>query len=319
MQIIRLSPNMKIAFASCIDPLDDGQQIVWDEVAKKQPDALLLLGDNVYMDYGLPGMSDHPLYCSREWDEQQFADELYRRYKLQSEIISFKQLVNNISDIGTTWDDHDFAWNNAHGAGEGIYAVPEYKRLISRALHLQFRNWLRTTPLPDFYPVQPQLADMLSGEDTGIEDVVEIDNVRVILTDGRYYREAKKEDASSQILGDDQRSWLEGHLHNWNGIKLICSGATLTRGGDGWDQYSDLAWLAQQDLSNTVVLTGDIHSNRSRRHRDLGKVFEVTSSGAARPKLGGAMGNFGILEVDGNRVTSYLIDEEGEEFRRVVL
>ena len=72
MQIIRLSPITKIAFASCIDPLDDDQQIVWDEVAEKQPDALLMLGDNVYMDCSLPGMSDHPLYCSIDWDEQQF-------------------------------------------------------------------------------------------------------------------------------------------------------------------------------------------------------------------------------------------------------
>lgn len=313
---------MKIAFASCIDPIDDDEQVVWDKVAEHSPDALLLLGDNVYMDYGnsgFPIFSDHPLYCSRAWDEQRFADELYRRYLLQSQVSSFRNLVNDMSVLGTTWDDHDFAWNSSHGVGESDYAVPENKRLISRALHLQFRNWLRTTPLPNEYPDQPDLADMLSGEDAGIEEIIEVDHIRIIMVDGRYYREAKKEDGSSQVLGEQQREWLMGHLHNWEGVKILCSGATLTRGGDGWDQYSDLSWLAQCDLNKTVVLTGDIHLNATRKHRDLGGVFEVTSSGAARPKLGGATGNFGILEIDNNRAVSYLIDDEDEVTRRVVL
>ena len=43
---------MKIAFASCMDPIDGFEQPVWDDVLNKSPGVLLLLGDSVYMDYG---------------------------------------------------------------------------------------------------------------------------------------------------------------------------------------------------------------------------------------------------------------------------
>ena len=44
---------MKIAFASCIDAIDDSSQPVWGNVKKLTPDVVILLGDIMYMDYGI--------------------------------------------------------------------------------------------------------------------------------------------------------------------------------------------------------------------------------------------------------------------------
>ena len=44
---------MKIAFTSCIDAEDDPRQEVWNRIHALQPDVLLLLGDSVYMDFGV--------------------------------------------------------------------------------------------------------------------------------------------------------------------------------------------------------------------------------------------------------------------------
>lgn len=47
---------MKIAFASCMRRETFPEQPVWREVLAADPDCLLLLGDQIYMDYGLPGI-----------------------------------------------------------------------------------------------------------------------------------------------------------------------------------------------------------------------------------------------------------------------
>jgi hypothetical protein len=72
---------------------------------------------------------------------------------------------------------------------------------------------------------------------------------------------------------------------------------------ESWDKYLDYQWLLGEANGNVIVLSGDIHRNvLPARHSD--KVLEITSSGAARPGLGGAMahlggasGNFGLLTV----------------------
>lgn len=310
---------MKIAFTSCTDPIDDDKQRVWRSISTHSPDILLLLGDNVYMDYGFSFFSDHPLYCSRSWSEQRFADELYRRYLMQSEIENFRGLISSVDTIGAIWDDHDFAWNNSYGVGKGKNLVPTNKKKISKSLYLQFVGWLNESPTPTSYPEQSSMSDMLDVEDAGIERKIDIDYVRIILTDGRYYREEKKEDGSSWILGDAQKAWLDRLLSEWEGIKVICSGTTLSRGGEGWDHFRDLDWLSHRNLEKTVVLSGDIHRNAYKKHKYLGGVYEASASGAARPKIGGDSGNYGILDIQKEEVSSYLYDSEGNVDTRKVI
>jgi alkaline phosphatase D len=326
---------MKVAFTSCFDVLDDPSQTVWLRVADERPDVLLLLGDSIYMDFGppFPGFS-HPLGKPQGWSPERFAKEMYQRYRAQSEVQSFRQLVGSLSNahVGAIWDDHDFGWNGAFGSGSGPEVLPAEKKLIARGLHMQFRAWLRTRPLPANYPAQPSMESFHAGPDVGIEEVLDIDSVRFLMVDGRYYREKPieytdpytglpvHEPGTSSVLGPSQREWLSEKINEWPGIRIICSGSTLTGRSDAWEQYHELAWLKEQDFQRTIILSGDIHTIASRRHKSLHDLWELTASGAARPGLGGDSGNFGILDISGSAIEVQLFDEDGlDKTKRIEL
>ena len=75
---------MKIAFASCIDAIDDPSQAVWGRIRKLAPDVLVLLGDAIYMDYGIALLgSDRPVGWPRKLADETFATTMHERYKLQ--------------------------------------------------------------------------------------------------------------------------------------------------------------------------------------------------------------------------------------------
>jgi alkaline phosphatase D len=285
---------MKIAFTSCADPLADPDQPVWDRIAEQSPDVLLLLGDNIYMDYGLFGHDR--LGWPRKIPLQEFANELYLRYRAQFAIASFQRLLALRPRIGLTWDDHDFAWNNARGAGtDAKYAVSRDKRLVSRALCVQFREAIQAPRTA--YPALPPLSELLSTPDTGIQTTFDIETVRFILLDGRTYREDPNQQPDAEMHGRAQRDWLATQLAPWNGLKIVGSGSVMTHSRESWDQYVDYAWLVQKAPSSTIVLTGDIHKNVLPVRHAAG-LIEITCSGAARPDIGGARGNFGTIEME---------------------
>ncbi len=300
---------MKIAFASCFDALADPKQIVWDQVRAQAPEVLLLLGDTIYMDYGFS------LRGPRKWSNQEFADEMYTRYKAQWGVESFRTLIASASvkRIGLIWDDHDFAWNNSCGSGTSSRkAVPLEKRRISKNLFLQFKGRVQQQNITSAYPDQPSLAHLLAGDDTGIQEAVDYGPVRIIMLDGRTYREDPDNDdemPTRSLLGKAQRTWLENQVKASNGFKLLCSGSTLARSRESWDRYMDYQWLLDQGFKKTVVLSGDIHKNAIQLHD--GDLFELTSSGAARPGPGGGRGNFGILEIAGGLVKVSLYEKDG--------
>ena len=301
---------MKIAFTSCFDARKDDSQQVWTQVRAQQPDALLLLGDNIYMDFGFT------LNRPRRWKPKKFADKMYERYLAQSKVASFRKLINTVQQVGITWDDHDFAWNNTYSIGGGKNQVPDDKRLISRGLHMQFRDWLRDTPLSAKYPAQPSMAALLAGPDEGIQEAFDVGSVRVVMTDGRSFRERQNSQASSSQLGKAQKKWIAKQINGASGLSLLCSGSVLARGKESWELYNDLAWLAAQQFSNTLVLSGDIHKNAMQTHKALDNLLEVTSSGAARPGLGGDSGNFGLLDVSGKKVEISLFGDKGLEMTK---
>lgn len=189
--------------------------------------------------------------------------------------------------------------------------VNREKRLITRALHLQFRYWLRVKPFVGSYPDQPNIDNILRGEDKGIEEHIDVANICIIMTDGRYYRQQRYRSSTSQF-GKAQKLWIDTLLQGHNGIKILCSGTALRVGKECWAKYNDLAWLRQRNLTHTVILSGDTHRNNFTRHSDLQNMLEVTSSGAARPPSPwplGAKDQFGFLEINGLHGTASLFPE----------
>jgi alkaline phosphatase D len=294
---------MKIAFTSCIDAIDDPIQPVWDRIRKLEPDVLLLLGDLMYMDYGLAPLGAHrPLGWPRKVSNAVFAEAMHERYAKQWAVKSFRELLHTKVKLGMIWDDHDFAWNNARGQGtEPRFAVPTEKLLIAQGLFRQFRA-VCAKPDVSLYPAMPSLDILLAAPETGIQDSFDFDGVRFVMLDGRSYRQDPNIGPDADMHGYTQRKWLAAQVDGAHGLTVLCSGSVLHGAAESWDKYLDYQWLLGMAQNKVIVLSGDIHSNRlPMRHSD--HVVEVTASGAARPgsggvlsHVGGARGNFGMLE-----------------------
>lgn len=288
---------MKIAFASCIDAIDDPVQPVWGKIKEQQPDVVLLLGDLMYMDYGLAILgSRRPLGWPRKVANDVFAATMYARYVAQWSVQSFRDLLASGPALGMIWDDHDFAWNDTRGLGiEKHYAVNREKRLIAQGLFRQFQGACQNADRAT-YPALPSLGDLLGAKEQGIQSSFDRGDVRFVMLDGRSYREDPNLAPDADLHGYAQREWLREQIVDWDGLVVIGSGSVLTGSGESWGEYRDYRWLLDTAKKRVVVLSGDIHKNvLPTRHS--GSVYEVTSSGAARPGLGGARGNFGVLEV----------------------
>lgn len=315
---------MKIAFTSCFDAEDDPRQEVWDRIHALQPDVLLLLGDSVYMDFGVKFLgADRPLGWPRKKSDADFAAFLHGLYAKQWAVDSFRRLVRSGVRLGMTWDDHDFAWNGSRGAGVmKRYAVSPEKRRISRGLFMQFRNALETLPEAATYPPCPKMDTLLDQPAAGIQYQFDKSGVRFIMLDGRTFRQDPSftQPPTTMMHGPDQMAWLTAQLSAWSGIKVVCAGSVLTGSSECWEQYMDYGWLLDQAPDKLIVLTGDIHKNKKpHNHRpSRPPLYEITASGAARPgpldknpRLFGATGNFGILNLNDDTAQVSLYSEEG--------
>ena len=289
---------MKIAFTSCCDPVNDKDQIAWTNLAEQNPDILILLGDNMYMDYGL-GKDSIELKAPKDFNDTDFANVMYQKYAMQWAIPSFHAAISQITTIYAIWDDHDFAWNNSRGEGVDCdkELVSNTKRAISKMLFELFRKALITKPPADSYLKNPYP----DGTDAGIPYIgiqktilLPINNVHLHLLDGRSFRPER--DKTKSFLGEAQQKALQNQLLKNGGIHLIASGTVL----EDWKKYNDKKWLNSiAENANIIVLSGDIHKpSFYHRHR----IFEFTASAMAQPaKITSIFGKesnvFGILEI----------------------
>jgi alkaline phosphatase D len=300
---------MKVAFTSCIDAYDDPTQPVWDKIRQQEPEVLLLLGDTMYMDYGIVFTgAERPIAWPRKVSDAVFAQTMHERYARQWAVKSFRALLNTGVKLGIIWDDHDFAWNDARGAGtDHHHAVSASKRLIAQGLFRQFRDTCGN-PDKNAYPAMPALDSLLAAPEKGIQDSFDMKGVRFVMLDGRSYRQDPNTGADADMLGFAQRKWLEAQIDGAEGLTVICSGSVMNKSHESWDQYLDYQWLLGVAQKNVIVLSGDIHANRLPVSHSK-HVIEVTASGAARPgsggwaQFGGASGNFGLLEIGENLST----------------
>ena len=88
------SERVKIAFGSCANE-KEGSSLVWNQMAKEDLTALVLLGDTPYID-------------TTDLEVQR------KRYKEFAEVLPFAQLVSKVP-LYSTWDDHDFGRNDTDG------------------------------------------------------------------------------------------------------------------------------------------------------------------------------------------------------------
>lgn len=304
---------MKIVFTSCMDAERVPTQPIWDRIGLDGPfDVLMLLGDQIYMDWGLGGATDWRTLIADKPDKglEAFAIDMHRRYALQWKVASFQRLICNFagradpSRLLVTWDDHDFAWNNSLGV-DGTdpvlhkHGVPAKVKAVSRRLFDQFVNQLRRgTPGSD-YPTLPGdwSATLAHAQADGLfwsGSLGSPNGPPCLLLDTRWHREART--AGASILGQHQRDSLLASVGQPGaGLLVVACGTPLNYkylvSQQAWHDangasYVDYDAMLRAAARPVFVLAGDVHRNAWSGKLFLStglssKVVQVLSSGAA--------------------------------------
>ncbi|MGY3571987.1 alkaline phosphatase D family protein [Vibrio paucivorans] len=300
----------KVAFASCCRleafpdvPLAD-KQPEWKEIHAQDPDYLLLLGDNIYMDYGLLG--DEPVGSPEHLSCSEFEQKMESKYHAQFSVPHFKNLIDEMKAKGgmlATWDDHDFAWNDAKGS-----EVPDDKKNASTRL---FKKWVLDEP-DDGTPIY-RYVDLPH----------EAPVARFIILDVRSYSQrispqyhgpntVHSPSHGKSLLGEEQKQFLFDVLEHDLPHTFICAGLTMTAGSENFSEYEEefeeFFDAVESCSSNVFWVAGDIHKNRyyppKKRKRPC---HELISSGISINYLGLPWAlddrhNWGVIKFDESNV-----------------
>ncbi|GAP36829.1 alpha/beta hydrolase [Piscinibacter sakaiensis] len=294
---------MRLVFTSCMDAERVPRQPVWDAVRALQPDALFLLGDAIYMDWGLASTARVPAW-RRRYDRAPgatlaaFRADMHRRYRRQWGVAEFRALVRDlVARVGperlyVCRDEHDFAWNNAVGAGpaDAPRHVPAPLAAVSDALFAQFRAVLaRPGDWADGYPGPEQALPPAPAP------AAELGPLRVLLLDERSARTGFGPGvATPRILDDSAREALLGALAAPGTGPLLVAGSSPLRhdyrfSDQGWStdagavaEYRQLLDGARQAGRAVLYVGGDIHRLAYGGPVEPGSpVVQLLASGAA--------------------------------------
>jgi len=314
-------PPFKLAFTSCMDSVNYPVQPGWAQLAAQAPDAVVLMGDSIYMDYGWgSGHKGEANGTPKDLPLPAFSQRLHDRYRAQYELPGFREAIHG-RQVHAIWDDHDFAWNNSRGAGaEGPAKVDERQRRISTEHFHTWREALRTQPAA--YPANSVNPAAPRPDDQGIgRSVVLVPNQLFLhLMDGRSFREGDDGDVGLSLFGHDQRHAVEELFHQQpNAVHLV----TIAEPLEKWRDFLDAQWLlGWAQRRRILVICGDVHEPqytgyKANGRKDWGKkdktvLHEFTASAMAQGPTGffGKKRNvFGTLTFGGSHIEARLIHE----------
>ncbi len=259
---------MKLIAASCANLHHVNPQPVWFEIQREQPDVLLLLGDNIYLDH------------DRHSNPNKLREELQRLYAAQLAEPHFAALLADLrtrhATLLASYDDHDFLGNNRNGGDQD----PELREAARGEFIRAFAPLLTGTEI--YRVMRSALAD-------------------IVVLDERFYRRAVSDSKSDRdaILGAAQWAWLENIIATSTARFLILGSSTPFHsfGDESWEQYPSAFERLRghlRDRPGALIVSGDAH--RNALYDDSG-VIEILTSGVARRGLmyGSPRKNYGIL------------------------
>jgi len=256
----------RFAFGSCNH--QSAEQHMWAQIASQDPQAFLMIGDNVYGDNAWD--ADAGLESLRVAYDEQAAHPEFARFRARYPMMA-------------TWDDHDYGLNDAGGA-------------------FPMRRWAETL-FETFWNSSEAVRSR-----PGIYDSVTVgpegQRVQFILLDTRFFRSDLKRkawqrprpalgsylpdtDPAATILGAEQWEWLEGELAKPADLRVVVSSIqAITEAHDyeSWENFplerkKLFDMLGEREDSGVVLLTGDRHSAGIYRLDHGGETFwELTSS-----------------------------------------
>ncbi|MHC4666466.1 MAG: alkaline phosphatase D family protein [Planctomycetota bacterium] len=226
---------------------------MWDTIGSHKPQALLLLGDNVYID--LP---------------QQFGEfHKYTYYRRQSQP-EFRRLVCSVP-VFAIWDDHDCAIGDCW---MGAYRdKPNWKMSMLEGFRMNWNN-------PGYGTEQWR----------GCWFKFSIADVDFFMLDGRFYR-SNPYGESPSMLGPAQKAWLLEQVKKSNAtFKVLASPVPwdfYTKGTsrDTWNGFRDereeiFAFLEENKIDGVVLISADRHRSDARKIERLNgySFYEFESS-----------------------------------------
>ena len=229
---------------------------MWDTIGAIDPRALLLLGDNVYID-----------------DPETPAMQRFHYYRRQSQP-QWAKLAKRVP-IYAIWDDHDFTTND--GWGGPATDEPAWKREVWKIFK---ENWDN----PSY-----------GGGDAnpGCWFDFNIGDVHFVMLDGRYYRESPKNAGDPSMLGPVQMAWLKKTLKKPATFTVICSNVPMAPkvkpgSKDTWDGYSGerqriYQYIADQKIPGVIVLSADRHrSDAYKIDTEIGGMYPLYEFSSSR-------------------------------------
>jgi phosphodiesterase/alkaline phosphatase D-like protein len=306
-------PTTKIAFTSCARYKPGQPQTAWQDILEANPDYLFLLGDQIYMDFGLWPFSCEYQGKPKSYSVAKFAAVMRQKYERQWSEPNFAKLVAHMrakNGFFGVFDDHDFGWNNAYGKDA----------TLSADVHLAEKREIARNLFHEFMACATQAPDIFGCIDTPY--------ARVIFLDNRS--EATPLSVANPVLmGEKQMDFLRDQMQHKRHYTLICGGLTLTQSAENWSRYSNefdqFKQLVASASGRVLFLGGDIHKNAFFAPDDLASrpCYEIISSGVCVNYLGlpfefDQRRNWTLLEInpaavrvsqhDKNGVTRYRID-----------
>ncbi|MFM8186881.1 MAG: alkaline phosphatase D family protein [Pirellula sp.] len=280
----QLVDELRFAFASC-QHYESGLYTAYEHMIGEPLDLVLHLGDYIYE--GPPGRSGLRKHNSPEIVSLNDYRNRYGLYKSDEHL----RAAHAYAPWLVVWDDHEFDNNCAGLISEELWVDPrEYAIRRANAYQAYYENQpLRASAMPVG-------ADMKLYRDVSFGKLASF-----AMLDTRQYRSdqpngdgAKKLEGAvfhpkSTLLGPSQEAWLNAHLQDsqarWNilGQQVMMGRVGRVNGDsklysmDQWSGYDAprkrlLTQIQQLQSANTVVLTGDIHSNWANElHLDFDK------------------------------------------------
>jgi len=261
-----------IAFTSCtrLEAFPDQPQ--WGDIDAADPDHLLLLGDQIYMDFGIWPFSDEWIGRPRGYDLDTFRRTMAGKYERQWAEPHFRRLYDRMrarNRVHAVWDDHDFAWNNAIGS-----QVDVDRRQVA---YEQFCKRFPTSIPGEIY----------QSIDTPLAQVILLDTRSHARPVQSWAAAAGGGASDSPLLGAAQFAFLVRELHARpeKPFVVIASGITLRDGGMNWFEYRDdyLRLMRAIDACGrrVIFLAGDIHRNAVNPRGPGQPCHELIASGMA--------------------------------------
>lgn len=241
--------KLRLAVVSCMNDFYSEHFKIWNVLASKNPEYILMIGDNVYADN-----------ASKKAVQAVDPDVLYKRYvdtRLSLPVFFDQKLI----PVHALWDDHDYGINDG---GADFRYKSESKEIFETffAQNLTDDDWTKGF---------------------GVGGLLSLGDFNLYFLDGRSFR------SSNSHLGLDQTAWLYSKLREEETPSMIIKGDQFFGGyhkyesfeGNNPDQFQQFVNELRQINTPFVFVSGDRHMSEIMQFpRSLfGKPsFEITSS-----------------------------------------